>query len=524
MDATHFFQYVTPVIYWLLIIIWAYIFVFYLTKIKALSNSDKLLRLLLIILAIDAFRSLFESIYFGAWFTSLSGIIPIGIYNMLTQPQNVFVPKIINLIAAIIILVLLVKKWINTEIAQKKETSDLLTKQNFELIEKNQKLQLAKIHAEESDRLKSSFLANMSHEIRTPMNGIIGFSNLLKEPDLTTEEHHKYISIIEKSGLRMLNIIDDIVNISKIEAGLMELNIQSINLNEHINYIYTFFEHEVKSKGLKFESKMSLSGEEAFLKTDHEKLLAVLINLVKNALKFTRSGSIEFGYTHDDNHIYFYVKDTGIGIPKEKHNLVFERFVQADLNNKMPNEGTGLGLAISKAYIELLGGKITLKSNSENESSNSGSTFSFNIPRTHATIENIKTSERTKKAADLALSKKYSILVVDDDETSKDLVSIYLQKTGMKVLSARNGEEALMALKENSPIDLIFMDIQMPKMDGYEAAKKIRAKNNTVKIIAQTAFAMQGDKEKILKYGFDGYISKPINSKALYSILINHLS
>ncbi|MDD3721384.1 MAG: ATP-binding protein [Lutibacter sp.] len=237
----------------------------------------------------------------------------------------------------------------------------------------------AKERAEQSDRLKSAFLANMSHEIRTPMNGIMGFAELLKEPNLSGEKQQKYIDIIQKSGTRMLNIINDIVDISKIEAGLMQVDIKDSNINKQIEYIYTFFKPEVEAKGIQFVIKKSLSTNKAIIKTDREKLYAILTNLIKNAIKFTNEGSIELGYYLINSsklaHLEFYVKDTGIGIPPNRQEVIFERFIQADISNLMAVQGTGLGLAIAKTYVEILGGKIWVESEE-----GVGSTFYFTIP------------------------------------------------------------------------------------------------------------------------------------------------
>jgi len=247
----------------------------------------------------------------------------------------------------------------------------------------------AKERAEQSDRLKSAFLANMSHEIRTPMNGILGFADLLKEPNLSGEKQQKYVDIIQKSGIRMLNIINDIVDISKIEAGLMQVDINDSNINEQVEFIYTFFKPEVEARGLQFVIKKTLLTKEAMVKTDREKLYAILTNLIKNAIKFTNEGSIEFGYQLiKDNgiaNLEFYVKDTGIGISKDKQDMIFERFIQADSSNLRALQGTGLGLAITKAYVEILGGKIWVESEE-----GAGSTFYFTIPcniELEATIE-----------------------------------------------------------------------------------------------------------------------------------------
>jgi PAS domain S-box-containing protein len=237
----------------------------------------------------------------------------------------------------------------------------------------------AKERAEESGRLKSAFLANMSHEIRTPMNGILGFANLLKEPNLSGDEQQEFISIIEKSGERMLNIINNIVDISKIEAGLMEVSITKTNINDQIDYVYNFFKPEVETKGLSFSLKKALPPEEATVKTDREKLYAILTNLVKNAIKYCEQGAIEFGYSLINEYnmpfLQFYVKDTGIGIPEDKLEAIFERFIQTHIADKMARQGAGLGLAISKAYVEMLAGKIWVESEDGN-----GSTFYFTLP------------------------------------------------------------------------------------------------------------------------------------------------
>lgn len=260
-----------------------------------------------------------------------------------------------------------------------REKSEEIVNQNNILKQTNEELMMAKEKAQESDRLKSAFLANMSHEIRTPMNGILGFSELLKEPNLSGDEQQAYIDIIEKSGTRLLNIINDIVDISKIEAGLMKINLQQSNINDQQSFIYTFFKPEVEAKNIDLTYTNGLPDESAIIFTDTEKLYAILTNLVKNAIKYTEKGSIRFGYVvHNDANepfLKFFVKDTGIGIPIERQTAVFERFVQADITDQMARQGAGLGLAISKAYVEMLGGKIWVESEEE-----IGSTFYFTIP------------------------------------------------------------------------------------------------------------------------------------------------
>ena len=258
----------------------------------------------------------------------------------------------------------------------------------------------AKEKAEESDRLKSAFLSNISHEIRTPMNGILGFAEILREPDLTGEERNEYIKIIEKSGARMLNIINEIVDISKIESGQVDLDIKGLNLNEQIDLVYSFFRLEADEKCIKLLTHKTLSLNESIVKTDRDKLQTILINLVKNAIKYTETGTIKFGYTVDDSDslplIKFFVNDTGVGIPKDRYNAIFERFVQADISDKMARQGAGLGLTISKSYVEILGGQIWVESEE-----GKGSTFYFTLPFEGKPKEISEIEEGIKKSGKL---------------------------------------------------------------------------------------------------------------------------
>ena len=369
---------------------------------------------------------------------------------------------------------------------------------------------LAKEQAEESDRLKSAFLANMSHEIRTPMNGILGFAELLKEPNLSGVEQQEYIHIIEKSGTRMLNIINDIMSISKVESGQMETNIKETNINKQIDYLYTFFKPEAEQKGLQLFFKKSLSDKEAILLTDKEKIYAILTNLVKNAIKFTPTGSIEFGYERKDKYLEFFVKDTGHGIREEQKKFVFERFRQGSESLSRNYEGAGLGLTISKAFVEMLGGKIWIES-----SVGKGSEFYFTIPYI------IKTNEinpaKSLVSADEAENQlnKLKILIAEDDKLSSILLGKVVRNFSKEVIIAKNGVEAVEACCNNPDIDLILMDIKMPLMDGYEATRLIRRFNPDVVIIAQSAFALTGDQDKAIAAGCNDYLTKPIIRKDL---------
>jgi PAS domain S-box-containing protein len=390
-----------------------------------------------------------------------------------------------------------------------------------------EELVAAKEHAEESDRLKSAFLANMSHEIRTPMNGILGFSELLKEPGLTGEEQQEYIRIIQKSGVRMLNIINQIVDISKIEAGLMTLDIKESNINEQIEYIHTFFNPEAETKGIKLSFRKALPQNEAIITTDREKLYAILTNLVKNAIKYTKEGSIEFGYRIVETQyiaspqniasLQFYIKDTGIGVPKDRQEAIFERFIQADIADKMAYQGAGLGLTISKAYVEMLGGKIWVESEE-----GFGSTFYFTLPyNTEPLKETIDRQPEPSEKNEIVRNLK--ILIAEDDEVSEMLIDTYIKIFGKEILKARTGIEAVEMCRNNPDTDLILMDIRMPDMGGYEATRQIRLFNQKVVIIAQTAYGQFGDKEKAIEAGCNDYISKPINKDKLLSLIQKYL-
>ena len=387
---------------------------------------------------------------------------------------------------------------------------------NEELRKSNEELYLSRTKAKESDRLKSAFLANMSHETRTPMNGILGFSKLLENPNLTGEKQQQYISIIQKSGARMLNIITDIVSISKIESGQMELNIQELNINEQIEHIYTLFKPECEKKGMQLLFRNALPSGEAILKTDSQKVFSILTNLVKNALKYTEEGKIEIGYARKGNYLEFYVKDTGIGIPEDRKEAVFERFIQADIADKRALQGAGLGLSISKAYVEMLGGKIWVESEK-----GVGSQFNFTIPYLVKNIVILNTKiEGLKKQNSVKM--KLKILIVEDEEFSIEYLKVILEEYNKEILVAITGVQAVNICRDNHDIDLILMDIKIPEIDGYEATRRIREFNKDVFIIAQTAFAQSGDREKCIEAGCNNYITKPIIQDALLEIITNH--
>jgi PAS domain S-box-containing protein len=374
----------------------------------------------------------------------------------------------------------------------------------------------SKERAEESDRLKLVFLANMSHEIRTPMNGILGFTELLKAPHISSKEKKEYISIIEKSGKRMLNIINDIISISKVESGQIEISKTETNINEQLEYIYTFFKPEANLKGIDLTLQKILPSGNNYIKTDCEKLYAVLTNLVKNAIKFTNEGSIEIGCEKKGGYLEFFVKDTGLGIPISQKKIIFERFRQANETISRTHEGSGLGLAISKAYVEMLDGRIWVESQE-----GKGSTFYFTIPF-HSDIDH-KNDTVVDKAVSIIKEenkvKDLKVLIVEDDAISKLLITIAVKPYSKEILKVSTGFEAIEACRNNPDIDVVMMDINMPEMGGYEATKNIREFNKDLVIIAQTANGMQSDRDNAIAAGCTDYISKPINITDLGALI-----
>ncbi len=372
----------------------------------------------------------------------------------------------------------------------------------------------AKEKAEESDRLKSAFLANMSHEIRTPMNGIIGFTQLMLDKKLNEEKQKKYLQIIDNRSKHLLNIINDIIDISRIEANQMQINKELFHVNDLLFEIYDFYKTQVDREEKRVDIELDMP-EKIQLSSDAIRIKQILTNLISNALKFTEEGYVRFGFARDKEFLKFYVKDTGLGIPNKALSNVFKRFRQVDDSSTRKFGGTGLGLSISKSLTELLGGEIGVESK-EGE----GSTFWFTIPLENE--ENDKPAGKSKMNGTPDLTGK-TVLIVEDDPISRSFFQDLLEETDATIRTAENGENALKYLKGNPAPDMVLLDIQMPGISGYEVVKEIRKKYKDLPVVAQTAHALSSEKKKIAEAGFDDYITKPIDIKLLFSTLSKYL-
>lgn len=381
----------------------------------------------------------------------------------------------------------------------------------------NQKTELiaSKLKAEESDKLKSAFLMNLSHEIRTPMNAIVGFSDLLLDEKISNEEKHEYVRIVQNNSRSLLGIVDDLIEMSKIDSDLIKPNFSSINLESLLKSSFESVALLNTKPNVDLKLQEPAEKIEKNIITDAVKLNQILVNLLNNALKFTDEGFVILDYDIDElkREIIFQIKDSGIGIPDEFKNKIFKRFNKINAKNISANEGLGLGLAISKSYVEMLGGTISVESKE-----GLGSTFTFTIPLKYGD-KNAAIIEANNTVENFHLGNEEVVLVAEDDNINFKLIEKLLKIFNFKVIRAHNGLEAVEMVKSKSEIDLIFMDIKMPHLDGYGAFEQIREFNKTIPIIAQTSYSFPEEVDKIKELGFSDFISKPLDKEKLFELV-----
>ncbi|MUU77896.1 CheR family methyltransferase [Winogradskyella endarachnes] len=391
--------------------------------------------------------------------------------------------------------------------------------QDITTIKENEKaLIMAKKQAEDAvlaNKHKNFFLANMSHEIRTPISSVLGFADLLRSDTLSKENRLRYIEIIDNNSKQLLNLINDIIDVSKIESDELKLVYKNCNVSDLIENLTLTFEQVKKQKDKEHLTLKPIIPDELKslnINTDPRRLEQVVSNLINNAVKFSEKGTISYGFTREENYLRFFVKDEGIGIAKNKQKEIFERFKQVNYKDSAKYDGTGLGLSICKAIVTLLGGDITVESKRYK-----GTTFEFTIPIKLATALELSNTQKTRQNGKFLKNK--SILIAEDNMLIRMLLEAILKKTGAKLLFANNGKIAVKYYKENPNVDLILLDIRMPEMSGIEAMDLILQINSEAKIIMQTAHAMEEEKNMCYEKGCVDFLSKPIVKEHLFDTL-----
>jgi signal transduction histidine kinase/ActR/RegA family two-component response regulator len=389
---------------------------------------------------------------------------------------------------------------------------DLVKKRTFELT-------VAESQANEADKLKTAFLTNLSHELRTPMNAIVGFANLLGDDNLDTDEKTTYIKYINENVDSLLTLINDILDTAKIEAGEISLEIKDFYLHKLLVELYQSFyafKHKQRKDSLNFRLCLPAGVDELLIHSDPNKIQQILSNLLKNAIKFTESGSVEFGYhINQDNYLEFFVRDTGIGINKFKQDIIFDRFRKIEDNEQKLYGGAGVGLTISKKMVEMLGGRIWL-----NSEPLQGTTFYFSIPYQPLFQQPLNF---LKKQNNYQWIDK-QILLVDDKENTFVYFKEVFEDTGAKIHWAKNGAEAIEECKKNKGYDLILMDLCMPGMDGYKTKQEIKRILKHTPIIAQSSFSLIRDRENIINHGFDDFIPKFLSGDDILNTVCKYFS
>lgn len=376
----------------------------------------------------------------------------------------------------------------------------------------------AKEKAEEADKLKSAFLANMSHEIRTPMNAILGFAEILQDDSVAAKDQKEYTSIIINNGKYLLNLINDIIDLSKIEAGQLKINLSVISCRDLFEELFVFYlNHKLLMGKDNIALKMVGDKPDVYIRADRVRIRQIINNLLDNAFKFTHSGTIQFGYTIKKSEVEIFVSDTGIGIPESQQAAIFERFRQLNDKRNTKQQGTGLGLSISKALAEMMGSEISLVSK-EGE----GTTFKFSMPMADKVLTDseLKTRQRTRFNYDW---KGKVVLIVEDNKDSINLLKTLIAPGNCEILTTKSGQEAVEIVRDYDRIDLVLMDIQIDDLDGISATRKIRKFNTYVPIIAQTAFSFNEDKHNCLEAGCNEFITKPLDIPLLYRLIDKYI-
>ncbi len=381
-----------------------------------------------------------------------------------------------------------------------------------ELETKNTELTIAKEKAEASDRLKSSFINNISHEIRTPLNGILGFGQILTDPDLPANEKEEYLKMMSNSSARLINTISNFMDISLLNSGNQNVFKKEVKVNKLIKEVFQRFSEASEYKNLEYQLLVPDDNPEQTLYTDSEMLSKILGHLIDNAIKFTRQGGIQVGYSTRNDQIEFYVKDSGTGISAENSAFIFNTFWQENASTTRGYEGSGLGLPIAKGFIDLLGGKIWHQS--EN---GSGSTFFISLPRPKAN----PVPEKKGKAVTPGIDRQ-TILIAEDDDINFFYISTILKHSLIEIIRAENGYEAVEHCKTNPEIEIVLMDLKMPDMDGFEATQQIKSDRPDLPVIAITAYSGTEDKEKAIESGCDDFITKPLKRDYLIKKMENY--
>lgn len=374
---------------------------------------------------------------------------------------------------------------------------------------------IAKERAEESDRLKTSFLQNMSHEIRTPLNGILGFAELLNEENISKEEIKKYSGIIRTNGNRLLGLINNIIDVSKIESGTINVHKSVFSINKLLNDVTNQFILIVEEKEIELKILNTFEKNDIFIESDLLKLHQILTNLINNAIKFTLRGKVEVGFEIIHDEIIFTVKDTGLGIKDDHREKIFERFYQADMSMSRGFEGAGLGLSICQGLVKVLQGRMWFESEL-----NKGTEFHFSIPNT--IVQNKPKEIESFKS--VLNGKNVNILIAEDDDISYEYLEMILNKENITTVRAKNGLEAVEICRARNDISLILMDIKMPIINGLKATIMIKEFRPDLPIIAQTAYAFESEKDEAIQNGCDGYLTKPIDKDELLSIISNYIN